>query len=401
MSLDLTQLLQDTISKPLINYVTEQLGETTESATQGVTAVIPALLGSLLKNSDDNNKMTELFNLVTGPNISSEVSQVAPNMLEQGKGLLDTLLGNTDTLSQTLSTKTGMSLTSIGSLLAAALPMLLGTLRTHIQSENLTQPQFVHLLDAQKGFLAKLLDGDFLGALGLGALAGTVGGAVTDTLSGAADTAQEAASAVAETVSDAIAPVAGGASAWGVLIGSAIVTVLLASFCTGKTPAASSSATAASTTTDTAAVIDTANTTQVANNEAANADTSPAESNSDTSTDSANTQDAAVQYADGVLSVYFATGKTDFDTELAQKIATEIVDMGKSGKKLAVSGYNDPSGNAKLNAELSKNRAKSVRNFLIAQGVPADNVELVKPEETTGASGSNAQDRRVDVRIQP
>lgn len=391
MSFDLNQLLQNTIGKPLINYVTEQLGETSEVATKGVSIAIPALLGSLLSNSGDNNKMTELFNVITGPNIGSDVSQVSPNMLEQGRGLLDTFLGSTNNLSSALSDKTGMSLGSIGSLLTAALPMLLGTLRSHIQNKNLTQSQFVNLLDDQKGFLAKLLDGDFLGALGLGAFATDVGDTISDVASDAVDTTQETASAVADTISDVITPVAGGMSSWAVFIASSIVTVLLASFCTGKTPSSAASPA-------TPAVVESTKTTEL-ETAATNTEAVPADSASSNAT--TNTGAATIEYVNGVLSVYFATGKINFDNVLAQTLSGEIVEMGKAGKKLAVSGYNDPTGNAELNAELSKNRAKSVRDFLIAQGVPAENVELVKPKETTGDSGSNAQDRRVDVRVQP
>lgn len=394
MSFDLTQLLQDTVGGALTNYATEQLGESADVAAKGVSMAIPALLGGLLKNSGDSSKMTELFNLITGPNISSDVSQIAPNMLEQGRGLLDTVLGGSEGLSQVLSEKTGMSLGSMGSLLAAALPMVLGTLRSHIQTNNLTQPQFANLLDEQKGFLAKLLDGDFLGALGLGALGMTVGGAVTgavsgatDVVSGAADAATEAASAVTDTVSDVIAPVAGGMSSWAIFAASSIATVLLASFCTGKTPAPADTTQAATTT------------EAVSNN--ADANTASSASSASDNAASASADAASVKYIDGVLSVYFDTGKTNFDTVLAKTVAAEMVEMGKSGKKLAVSGFNDPRGNAKLNAELSKNRAKSVKEFLIAQGVPADNVEMVKPEETTGDSGSDAENRRVDVRVQP
>lgn len=404
MSFDLNQLIQDNIGGALTSYATEQLGESAEVASKGVAMAIPALLGGLLKNSGDGNKMTELFNTITGPNMSGDISQVAPNLLEQGRGWLDTLLGGSDHLTQLLSDKTGMSLGNVGSLLAAALPMVLGTLRSHIQTHNLTQPQFVGLLDAQKGFLAKLLDGDFLGALGLGALGMAVGGAVTgavsgvvggaaDAVTGATEAATDAVSAVTDSVSEAIAPVAGGASAWTVLAGSTIATVLLASFCTGKAPAPAS-----------APVDNTAATAAATDTTAAATSASDSANNSakDSTNNSASAADAAsIKYMDGVLSVYFDTGKTDFDTALAQTVAAEIVEQGKSGKKLAVSGFNDPRGNAKLNAELSKNRAKSVKEFLIAQGVPADNVEMVKPEETTGDSGSNAENRRVDVRVQP
>ena len=111
-------------------------------------------------------------------------------------------------------------------------------------------------------------------------------------------------------------------------------------------------------------------------------------------------QNGGVKYENGILSVYFATGKTDFDTASAEALATDIVQQGKEGKVLAVSGFHDPRGNARLNAELSKKRAQAVRHFLITQGVPEAHIELVKPSDTTDHADSNAENRRVDVRVQ-
>ena len=65
-----------------------------------------------------------------------------------------------------------------------------------------------------------------------------------------------------------------------------------------------------------------------------------------------------------------------------------------------MSGFNDPTGNAAANAELSKNRAQAVGKALEGLGIPATAIELVKPEETTDASGDNTAARRVEVTVQ-
>lgn len=67
------------------------------------------------------------------------------------------------------------------------------------------------------------------------------------------------------------------------------------------------------------------------------------------------------------------------------------------GTSLAVSGYNDSTGNAAANAELSKNRAFAVRDALIASGIAESSVETVKPEATTAGAGDDAAARRVEV----
>jgi outer membrane protein OmpA-like peptidoglycan-associated protein/uncharacterized protein YidB (DUF937 family) len=101
------------------------------------------------------------------------------------------------------------------------------------------------------------------------------------------------------------------------------------------------------------------------------------------------------------LKVYFDTGKTDVAKEFADK-SKDIMAYLKdnAGAKVIVSGYNDPTGNAAANAELSKNRAMGVAAALKAAGAAEDRVVLEKPADTTtGAALSNAEARRVEVTI--
>jgi outer membrane protein OmpA-like peptidoglycan-associated protein len=102
-----------------------------------------------------------------------------------------------------------------------------------------------------------------------------------------------------------------------------------------------------------------------------------------------------------MLTVYFDTGKSDVTKDLAAAAAKvkEYVAT-NPGAKLAVSGFNDPTGNAAANAELSKKRAQAVGKALEATGIPAAAIELVKPAETTDTSGDNTNARRVEVVVQ-
>lgn len=102
-----------------------------------------------------------------------------------------------------------------------------------------------------------------------------------------------------------------------------------------------------------------------------------------------------------MLTVYFDTGKSDVTNDLVAA-ATGVKDYvaGNPGTKLAVSGFNDPTGNAAANAELSKNRAQAVGKALEAAGIPAASIELVKPDDTTDTSGDNTAARRVEVTVQ-
>ena len=97
----------------------------------------------------------------------------------------------------------------------------------------------------------------------------------------------------------------------------------------------------------------------------------------------------------GVVKFYFASGKADLATGANEALA-EVVKGVKAGQKAVVSGFHDNTGNLAANQELAKQRAISVRDTLVALGVPADSIELKKPENAEG-TGDNAQARRVEV----
>ena len=100
------------------------------------------------------------------------------------------------------------------------------------------------------------------------------------------------------------------------------------------------------------------------------------------------------------LVVYFDTGKADVAPDFAAKAADiKAYVAAHPDAKLAVSGYNDPTGNAAVNAELSKNRAKAVATALKAEGVPESVVSLEKPADTTIANTDKAAARRVEVTV--
>jgi outer membrane protein OmpA-like peptidoglycan-associated protein len=96
--------------------------------------------------------------------------------------------------------------------------------------------------------------------------------------------------------------------------------------------------------------------------------------------------------------VYFDTGKAEVAPAFAPAAASLKTYLdSNAGSKLTVSGFNDKTGNAAANAELSKNRAEAVQNALIAANIPAGSIELVKPSDTTAAGTTNAEARRVEV----
>ncbi len=100
------------------------------------------------------------------------------------------------------------------------------------------------------------------------------------------------------------------------------------------------------------------------------------------------------------VSVYFDTAKYDIYPNFearTEEVRKYLAD--NPGNHLQVSGFNDPRGNAAFNAQLSKNRAFAVRDALVKLGVPATDIDLVKPADTTDDVDSLARARRVDITI--
>jgi outer membrane protein OmpA-like peptidoglycan-associated protein len=108
---------------------------------------------------------------------------------------------------------------------------------------------------------------------------------------------------------------------------------------------------------------------------------------------------ASVKVENGVVKFYFASGKSEVAAGGNEALA-DVVKAVAGGKKAVVSGFNDATGDAAKNAELSKLRAFAVRDALKALGVAEDKIELKKPENATAAAGSSAEARRVEVSIQ-
>jgi K(+)-stimulated pyrophosphate-energized sodium pump len=96
------------------------------------------------------------------------------------------------------------------------------------------------------------------------------------------------------------------------------------------------------------------------------------------------------------VSVFFESGKTDAPVGTGKELEG-LIAYAKSNvnAKIAISGYHDSKGDVAKNAELAKNRAKSVVETLKAAGLTEDRFMFEKPAQMDG--GDDKQGRRVDV----
>ncbi|WP_394260750.1 OmpA family protein [Moraxella boevrei] len=110
------------------------------------------------------------------------------------------------------------------------------------------------------------------------------------------------------------------------------------------------------------------------------------------------TTEPSVYLDKGRLSFYFVTAKADLAPQAKDKLMeSKLLDAVQQGKKIGISGYTDSTGNKAFNDELSEKRAKSVKQFLMDNGVPEAQIELIKPDDFVGAEGKTQEGRRVDV----
>lgn len=102
---------------------------------------------------------------------------------------------------------------------------------------------------------------------------------------------------------------------------------------------------------------------------------------------------------DLVATVYFALGKSSLpeDARAALEKSKAAADAAPA-RRIVLSGFHDASGTASVNAEIAKERAKTVREALAAEGVSAARIALRKPDVTLG-DGAAPEARRVEIRL--
>lgn len=395
MSFDLGSLLQSQLGNVLGGFLSAN-GESADTAGKAAGLAVPAVVAGLIKHASANPaNASGLMDLLTGSageGLNNALGQVSggngiENLLSLGKTLLPNLFGgNAADVADQISAESGVSKASAGSLLTLALPLVLSVLRGKAQSDNMGVGQVLGLLGQQQGWLSSALSGNLLSALGIGSLSGLFG-SLSNLASGLGGSAA-AATAAAKS---------GGAGKWVVLGLAALAALFAFKSCSDKpetaapapVEAVASAASEASAVSEPVAVEASAVSAPALDASAASA---PA-------ADAAAADNARVVFENGVAKFFFASGKNDVAAG-AETVVADVIAAGKEGKKLVVSGFADSTGNAAQNEELSKLRAQAVKAFFEAQGVSADNIELRKPESTTGAVGNDVEGRRVEVKIE-
>jgi outer membrane protein OmpA-like peptidoglycan-associated protein len=115
------------------------------------------------------------------------------------------------------------------------------------------------------------------------------------------------------------------------------------------------------------------------------------------------TRDSARGLIVNMSDVLFDTGKYSLKPAAREKLARVAgILLAYPGLNIEVGGYTDNVGGDEMNQELSENRASSVRDYLVQEGVAASSVSSrgfgnTLPVATNDNSGGRQQNRRVEL----
>jgi outer membrane protein OmpA-like peptidoglycan-associated protein/uncharacterized protein YidB (DUF937 family) len=321
------------------------------------------------------------------------------NALPVSASQIESLLGEQGGLLNNVTSKLGIGGSTAASALGFLLPFVIGKLTPGGTVPSSLSADVMGFITGGAAALTK-------GVTGAAGVAVGAAGAATVAASKVVGTAGHVVSSAANAGASAATAAGSGLMKWLPWLAAGIAALFLLSYCNKGSDAAKQAADGAKNAAEMAAASKNeqdAAAKAKADAEAATAAKTAADTAAKTSAEAAPVGSGLVAFThDGApaLKVYFDSGKTDVATGFADTAKALVEHLkANTSSKAVVSGYNDPTGNAAANAELSKNRAKGVAAALKTAGIADDRVVLEKPTDTTGSNLSNSEARRVEVTI--
>lgn len=403
--MNLLEILKNQLaSGDTMGIISNLLGENQTATSNGLDAILPTLLGSVIQKGSTTEGANMLLNLLkTGGHDGSILDNIGgllgngdatKSLLNTGNGLLNTFLGDKlGSVVSLISNLSGLKSGSTSSLLSMAAPLLMGLIGKKSAGQSATG--LASLLLSQSSFVKAALPSGVSSLLGLSGL----GGATTST----------------STSSDDSSGGIGKFLPW--IIGAALLAGLLYAWKScGKseisTPAVVENATKTVTdaaTATTGAVADAANKVVEALKVSLPGGTVldvPKGSLEDkivTFIQSKDTVSKTLWFDfDRLL---FETGKATLKPESEQQLKNAAAIMKAFPKvKIKVGGYTDNVGNAAANMKLSGDRAKNVMGELVKLGVAANRMTSEgyganNPVASNDTEEGRAQNRRISISV--
>jgi outer membrane protein OmpA-like peptidoglycan-associated protein len=210
MAIDLMGLVKGALNNDAINKLSSNLGESPASTQKAMEAGVPALLAAMLGKLTGGGGVSSLLSLFnSGSHDGSILGNLggllggsgASNLMDSGKGILQSLLGDKlGPVSNLIASHAGVQSSSASSLLGLAGPLLMGAIGKASGPGGPTASSLTDLLNSQKASLAGALPSGLGNLVGLPSLSSVGAGAAH----AAAGTAAAAGSSVSKWLWPAI-----------------------------------------------------------------------------------------------------------------------------------------------------------------------------------------------------
>jgi outer membrane protein OmpA-like peptidoglycan-associated protein len=456
MSQNLLELVQNYFGGDTVRQTSTALGENEGGIGTALRSIVPLVLGGLFARSQQPGGTTELFglaqqahnsgilgnlsSLLGGMNVNSAAPASDGGLLNKGAELLRSVLGSNYTSAvEGVSQHAGVRTSTASSLMAMAVPVVLGLLGKHSADNNLDANGFGSYLNGQKsnimGALGSLPSGlgSILSGSGLGVAASSVGTAASSAATGFGNTVSAAADRTGDAVRNTTREVETAASSpsrWPWLVFLLLGLAALFYFMRGcnKEPEATVPATTepmADTTAMAPAapaaptgrydeasgnyIYETGANTEIklSDGTVLNVGNNSVEARLFNFLNDAN-QTVSDDKTQGWMSldrVYFNTAKSTLTAE-SQAQLKNIAAILKAfpNANIKFGGYTDNVGKADMNLTLSTDRANAARKAVMDNGIDAGRVSAEgygqeHPIASNDTPEGRAQNRRVDVRV--
>ena len=140
--------LKEQITPDVIRGLTSNLGESGDAVQKGLLGGATTILATLASKAQEPGFLSQIMNLISGfmtrgasamGAAAGGGSSTVANASQAGTSLLNMLFGNNiSSIQSKIAEFSGMRASSAGSILAAAAPMVLGTLASKVSSQGLT-----------------------------------------------------------------------------------------------------------------------------------------------------------------------------------------------------------------------------------------------------------------------
>jgi OmpA-OmpF porin, OOP family len=161
--------LKDRISPEVVGGLASSLGESTDSVQHALQTSSAGILTTLASKAQDSGFVNQIMNLISSSSARNAMgaaagggSSVASTTSQAGGTFLNMLFGgNLSSIQSKIAEVSGLRASSAGTILAAAAPMVLGTLASKVSAEGLTSTGLGNLLSAELPRLRSFLPAGF------------------------------------------------------------------------------------------------------------------------------------------------------------------------------------------------------------------------------------------------